>query len=174
MRSRSRPRTGSPLSELWSRRPTATTFGGQSTSNTAAIPPPRPFTGIWPGACSAKTAGETTRRPTVRQLFGKVGWQREGRELNLSVAQANNSLTGNALQDFELLEGAYDSVYTKPDTTDNRLTLVNITSRIRVDPRTSVQAEGFFRDIQTRTLNGEINEESLDQNVDAMARPCEP
>ena len=101
----------------------------------------------------------------VRQLFGKVGWQREGRELNLSVAQANNSLTGNALQDFELLEGAYDSVYTKPDTTDNRSTLVNITSRIRVDPRTSVQAEGFFRDIQTRTLNGDINEESLDQNV---------
>ncbi len=109
----------------------------------------------------------------VRQLFGKVGWKREGRELNVSVAQANNSLTGNGLQDFELLEGAYDSVYTKPDTTDNRSTLVNVTSRIRVNPRTSLQAEGFFRDIQTRTLNGDINEESLDQNVYAPGENAE-
>jgi outer membrane receptor protein involved in Fe transport len=101
----------------------------------------------------------------VRQLFGKVGWQREGRELNLSIAQANNSLTGNGLQDFQLLESAYDSVYTKPDTTDNRSTLVNVTTRIRLDQKTSLQAEGFFRDIRTRTLNGDINEDSLDQNV---------
>ena len=87
-----------------------------------------------------KTAGETIWPSDVRQLFGKIGWQREGRELNLSVAQANNSLTGNALQDFEMLEGDYDSIYTKPDTTDNRSTLVNITSRICVDPRTSFEA----------------------------------
>jgi hypothetical protein len=52
----------------------------------------------------------TTQLPDVRQLFGKVGWQREGRELNLSVAQANNSLTGNAVQDFQLLEGGAGTV----------------------------------------------------------------
>jgi outer membrane receptor protein involved in Fe transport len=132
-------------------------YGGHSASST--------FHWYLAGSLFGEDGWRDDSPSDVRQLFGKVGWQRKGRELNLSVAQANNSLTGNALQDFELLEGAYDSVYTKPDTTDNRSTLVNITSRIRLDPKTSFQAEGFFRDIQTRTLNGDINEESLDQNV---------
>ncbi len=99
----------------------------------------------------------------VRQFFGKIGWQREGHDLNVGVSHADNSLTGNGLQDFQLLGNAYDSIYTKPDTTDNRSTLVNLTSKMRLDSRTSLQAEAYFRDIATGTLNGDVNEESLDQ-----------
>jgi outer membrane receptor protein involved in Fe transport len=102
---------------------------------------------------------------TVRQIFGKLGWQRDGRDVSVSLGHANNSLTGNGLQDVLLLETNRASIYTKPDTTDNRATLLNAASRLRVNARTSLDADVYFRHIRTATLNGDINEESLDQSL---------
>jgi outer membrane receptor protein involved in Fe transport len=101
----------------------------------------------------------------VRQLFGKVGWSRDDRSVDVSVAHADNSLNGNGLQDFRMLEADRSSVYTKPDTTDNRSTLVSATSRFRLDERTVLQADVFVRNIHTGTFNGDINEEALDQSL---------
>ena len=101
----------------------------------------------------------------VRQIFGKVGWRRDEQALTVSVAHANNSLTGNGLQDFQLLDTDYDSIYTKPDVTDNRSTLLNVDARRKVNDRFSLQANAYYRDLRTSTLNGDINEESLDQSV---------
>jgi outer membrane receptor protein involved in Fe transport len=99
----------------------------------------------------------------VRQFFGKVGWERDRGSLAVSVGHANNSLTGNGLQDFRLLERDYASIYTKPDTTDNRSTLLNVALRRQMRPGFSLTANAYYRDIRTDTLNGDINEESLDQ-----------
>jgi len=65
----------------------------------------------------------------VAQLFGKVGWQRARHDLNLSVAFADNTLTGNGLQEQRFLDRDYSSIYTQPDQTDNRSTLFNATTR---------------------------------------------
>src|ERR1043166_422508 len=83
----------------------------------------------------------------VRQVFGKAGWQRERHEVTLSIGHANNSLTGNGLQDERLLARDYASIYTKPDITDNRSTLVNLATRHRLDSRLSLQANAYYRDI---------------------------
>jgi outer membrane receptor protein involved in Fe transport len=99
----------------------------------------------------------------VRQFFGKVGWERERGSVAVSLGHADNSLTGNGLQDFRLLENDYPSIYTKPDTTDNRSTLLNVAIRRELRPGFSLTANGYYRDISTGTLNGDINEESLDQ-----------
>ncbi len=108
--------------------------------------------------------GWRTSSPTdVRQLFGKVGWQRDGNNLLVSVGHADNSLTGNGLQEFRLLERDHASVYTKPDVTDNRSTLLTVTSQRRLSDRWSYLAQVYYRDIRTGTLNGDINEEALDQ-----------
>jgi outer membrane receptor protein involved in Fe transport len=101
----------------------------------------------------------------VGQLFGKVGWERDPGSLLVSIAHANNSLTGNGLQDFQLLEQDYASIYTRPDTTDNTSTLLNVEIRRQLRPGLSLSANGYYRDIRTRTLNGDINEESLDQSL---------
>ena len=63
----------------------------------------------------------------VRQIFGKVGWQRSASEFFVSVGHANNSLNGNGLQEVGFLDRDYSSVYTKPDTTENRSTFFNVT-----------------------------------------------
>jgi outer membrane receptor protein involved in Fe transport len=101
----------------------------------------------------------------VRQLFGKVGWERDRGSVKVSLAHANNSLNGNGLQDFRLLERDYDSIYTKPDITDNRSTLLNVSLRRELRPGFSVTGNAYYRDIRTGTLNGDINEESLDQSI---------
>jgi len=101
----------------------------------------------------------------VLQLFGKLGWQRPGHGVSLTLAHADTSLTGNGLQEQGFLGRDAGSVYTKPDTTDNRATFVNFTTRHRLNTRAELSANAYYRNITTRTLNGDINEDSLDQAV---------
>ncbi|MEP7310172.1 MAG: TonB-dependent receptor [Acidobacteriota bacterium] len=101
----------------------------------------------------------------VGQVFGKLGWHQALRETALSVGYANNSLTGNGLQDQRLLDRDYASVYTKPDNTDNRATFINLTTRHDRTRSLTLSGNVYYRDIRTNTLNGDINEDSLDQSV---------
>jgi outer membrane receptor protein involved in Fe transport len=101
----------------------------------------------------------------VRQLFGKIGWQQTVGEVFLSVGYADNSLNGNGLQEIGFLDRDYVSVYTKPDNTKNRSTLLNLTGRRSLSDRLSLSGNVYYRDIHTDTLNGDINEDSLDQSL---------
>jgi outer membrane receptor protein involved in Fe transport len=101
----------------------------------------------------------------VRQLFGKLGWQRDARSAAVTVAHARNTLTGNGLQEIRLLDRDYSSVYTKPDETHNRATFVNLELRHRAGRRATFSGNAYYRDIETGTLNGDINEDSLDQSI---------
>ena len=101
----------------------------------------------------------------VRQIFGKVGWQRPTSEIFVSVGHVDDSLNGNALQEVGFLDRDYAGVYTKPDTTENRSTFFNINARRNLNTRVSVSGNVYYRDIHTDTLNADINEDSLDQSV---------
>jgi outer membrane receptor protein involved in Fe transport len=101
----------------------------------------------------------------VRRLFGRLDWRHQNTTLGLTVAHANNDLTGNGLQEARLLAADYSSIYTKPDTTANRSPFVNLSLRHVFSPDVSVSGNAYFRSIRTRTLNGDINEDALDQSV---------
>ncbi len=101
----------------------------------------------------------------VRQLFGKLGWQAGRTGLTLTAAQADNALHGNGLQELRLLERDYRSVYTRPDITDNRSTMLNLTLRRAHSERLTFSGNAYYRNIQSNTLNGDLNEASLDQAV---------
>lgn len=101
----------------------------------------------------------------VRQVFGKVGWQGSASDVFVSVGHADNLLNGNGLQEVGFLDRDYASVYTKPDTTGNRSTLLNVTGRRSLNTRMSLSGNVYYRDIHTDALNGDINEDSLDQPV---------
>jgi len=113
--------------------------------------------------------GEDGWRPDspsdVRQLFGKVGWQRPKHDVSLTLAYANNSLTGYGLQEQHFLDNDYASVYTRPDVTDNQSTFLNVTTQHSVSSRASVSGNVYYRDIRTDSLNGDLNEDSLDQAI---------
>ena len=70
-----------------------------------------------------------------------------------------------ALQTQQFLGQDYGSVYTKPDTTNNRSTFVNLTTRHSMTSRAAFSGNAYYRNIKTDTLNGDINEDSLDQAI---------
>jgi outer membrane receptor protein involved in Fe transport len=106
-----------------------------------------------------------TSPSNVRQFFGKAGSQRERTSVNLTLGYANNSLIGNGLQDQRLLDSDYNSVYTKPDVTANRAPFLNLNLRRSLTDSVTFSGNAYFRYVRTRTLNGDINEDSLDQSV---------
>lgn len=101
----------------------------------------------------------------VRQLFGKVGWERALTDVSVTAAHADNSLNGNGLQEERFLGRDYASVYTKPDITENRSTFLNAAGRRALRNNVTLSGNVYFRHIRTHTLNGDINEDSLDQAV---------
>ena len=101
----------------------------------------------------------------IRQLFGKVGRLHARGDVSLTLAYADNSMTGNGLQDLRFLDQDFTSVYTKPDDTDNHSVFVNGAVRQRLTGNTQLTANGYYRRIHTNTLNGDLNEDSLDQAI---------
>lgn len=101
----------------------------------------------------------------VRQFFGKLGWQGARTVLGLTVAYANNSLVGNGLQEQRFLDRDYASIYTKPDITDNRSPFFNLTARRSFNRAITFSGNVYYRYIRTNTLNGDINEDSLEQSM---------
>ena len=101
----------------------------------------------------------------VKQIFTKLGWQDATNEFHITGAYADNALTGNGLQEQRLLATDYASVYTTPDTTNNRATFVNVTARHSLTKDVALSVNGYYRNIRSSTLNGDINEDSLDQSV---------
>ena len=101
----------------------------------------------------------------VRQFFGKLGWQGQKTSLGMTIAFANNSLVGNGLQEQRFLARNYASIYTKPDITNHRSPFVNLRGRRTLSSSWSASGNLYYRHIDTSTLNGDINEGSLDQSV---------
>jgi outer membrane receptor protein involved in Fe transport len=101
----------------------------------------------------------------VRQVFGKLGWQRATDDLSISAGHVDNSLNGNGLQEQRFLDRDYSSLYTKPDNTKNRSTFLTATARHTVNAKLSVSGNAYYRDIHTNAINGDLNEASLDQSI---------
>ncbi len=101
----------------------------------------------------------------VGQVFGKLGFRHARGEVSVTLAYADTSLTGNGLQEIGFLDRNFSSVYTKPDETDNRSVFLNVAGRRTISNTISFSGNAYFRHIGTDTLNGDINEESLDQSV---------
>lgn len=114
---------------------------------------------------SREDGWRTDSPASIRRVFSKLGWQDARRELSLTLAHADNSLKGNGLQEKRLLEQDWRSVYTRPDITDNRSTLLNLAGRFDLDDQQSLSGNLYYRDIHTSTYNADINEESLDQSM---------
>ena len=101
----------------------------------------------------------------VRQMFSKAGWQRSKTSVGLSLAYADNFLTGNGLQEKRFLDRNYSGIYTKPDETHNRSPFLNLTLRHAINERWTMAAQAYWRGIRADTYNADLNTDSLDQSV---------
>jgi outer membrane receptor protein involved in Fe transport len=110
--------------------------------------------------------GWRVRSPSdVRQSFNKFGWQGQRTAVNLSFAYANNSLTGNGLQEQRFLARDYASGYTYGDVTTNRSPSFNLTMRHTASTALSFSGNAYFRYIRADTINPNLNTNSLDESA---------
>ena len=101
----------------------------------------------------------------VRQGFAKLGWRAGKTDLNLHLSYAYNSLTGNGVQEQRFLARDWSSVYTIPDITKDRSPFANLTVRHSFSDTLTFSGNGYFRYIRADTINGNLNNDSLDQSV---------
>jgi outer membrane receptor protein involved in Fe transport len=99
------------------------------------------------------------------QLFAKVGWADGRSDVALSATLAPSRLTGNGLQDGRLLARDEASVYTTPDQTRNHSVLFNLAASHSASDALQLSGNAYYRKIRTATLNGDLNDDSLDQSV---------
>jgi outer membrane receptor protein involved in Fe transport len=113
-----------------------------------------------------KDDGWRDASPTdATQAFGKFGWRSEATDVSLTAAWADTDLTGNGLQEQRFIARDYESVYTKPDNTQNDSRLLNLTATHKASESITLSGNAFYRRINTSTLNGDINEDSIEGNV---------
>ena len=96
----------------------------------------------------------------VYQGFGKVGWQNDRTDIDLSYTYADTSLYGNAALPTDMLNFRREASYT-PDFTANLLSFVNLTGTQFLTDKLLLSANVYYRHLVTGAINGNINDSYL-------------
>ena len=102
---------------------------------------------------------------TVRQAFVRLGWRSAKTDIGVTYSYADNTLIGNGLQDYRLLNRSYSSVYSIPDSTVNRAPSVNLIVRHTFTSNLTFTGNGWYRHIRTNGINANLNTDSFDESV---------
>ncbi len=89
------------------------------------------------------------------RFFGNLGWQREATSIDLGVTLADTDLIGNGAAPVELLASDRDAIFTRPDQTENDLSLLSITAEHIVSEHLSLTGNAYLRTSDIATLNGD-------------------
>ena len=96
----------------------------------------------------------------VLQGFGKIGWNGEKTDIDVSFSGADTDLIGNGYTPQSLLKSdGYDSINTKPDQTQNKLAFITGKVSHWLSDEFLITGNAYYRHNRTKTLNGDINDE---------------
>jgi outer membrane receptor protein involved in Fe transport len=96
----------------------------------------------------------------VRQAFGKIGWQGDKTDANLSLTLADNDLVGNGFVQKDFLDAqSYDAINTKPDITENKMAFLNFNANHYFSDDTLLSLNTYYRNARSKTLNGDVNDD---------------
>jgi outer membrane receptor protein involved in Fe transport len=101
----------------------------------------------------------------VRQGFARLGWRTDKTDLALTMSYAYNTLIGNGLQDYRLLEANYSSVYTIPDVTADRSPSFNLIVRHTFSNALTFSGNASYRNIRTEGINPNFNTDVFGQSI---------
>ena len=133
-------------------------------TGTAEVGASRGPLAIYLGGTRFDEAGwRTASASEVTQGVGDLAYRTNRVDAGVSFIYADTKLNGNGPAPIELLEVDRSAVFTFPDTTANRLSFGQARFNFVTSPTFSAQANGYYRDLERGTLNGD----------EAEFAPCE-
>src|ERR1700734_3226872 len=105
------------------------------------------------------------------QGFGKVGWQNDKTDVDLSYTYADTRLFGNGATPQSMLDYDYESSYT-PDYTANLMSFVNLTGTQFLADKLLLSGNVFYRHLFTTAVNGNTNDSYLDGDYGGPPLDC--
>jgi outer membrane receptor protein involved in Fe transport len=107
----------------------------------------------------------------VYQGFGKVGWQNDKTDIDLSYAYADTRLFGNGAAPLSMLNFRRAASYT-PDFTHNLLNFVNLTGTQFLSDHLLLSGNAYDRHLVTGSNNDNINDNYLSANYAGPPIEC--
>jgi len=96
---------------------------------------------------------------TVKQTFGKVGWQNESTKIDLSYLNINNDMIGNGLVPQELMTSfGREVIHTRPDQTNNYFNQLTLNGSHWLNNDVMLSANAYYKRSNQKTLNGDVND----------------
>jgi len=111
---------------------------------------------------------------TVKQTFGKVGWQNETSKIDLSYLNANNDMIGNGMAPTDLITSlGNQAIYTRPDQTRNFLNQLTLNASHWINNDVMLSTNAYYRRSNRNTINGDVSGEDYYRYAATQAgNPC--
>jgi outer membrane receptor protein involved in Fe transport len=93
----------------------------------------------------------------VGQGFVRLGWRTRKTDFALTTSYAYDILIGNGLQDYRLLNTDYSSVYSIPDSTQDRSPAFNFIVRHNFNNNLTLTGNAWYRNIRTYAIDANFN-----------------
>jgi len=103
------------------------------------------------------------------QFFGKLSHKSAAGEADLSLSRAVTRMVGNGLLPESMYAARRDQIFTHPDQTRNALTQLALNGRLWLSDTQSLSGSVYHRRSQTRTLNGDANDDFEDGPFDGLS-----
>ena len=95
----------------------------------------------------------------VRQLFLKGGEAAPDHSWDLSLLHATSDLIGNGPLPESMLAQHRAQVYTRPDRTENRVTMLSLNATRQLDHGFELAGTAYARRVRAATVNGDLNDD---------------
>ncbi len=116
----------------------------------------------------------------AQSLYTGLSWRGDTSELDVFLNYADTNLKGNGSVPLDLLSESRSAVFTHPDQTENELLMISSSFRHTLNSGDQLSINGFYRDTETRTFNGDGAEyeecgedDEDDADADAIEHPFE-
>ena len=94
---------------------------------------------------------------SVNQGFGKVGWENERTDFDLSFTFADNNMQGVGPVPQNMLQQNWGAIYTTPDITKNTMYFFNLKGSHRITDQLQLSGNTYNRNNNSYTLNSNTN-----------------
>jgi len=111
---------------------------------------------------------------TVKQFFGKLGYNTGATDLDLSLTVGDTDLTGNGVAPESMLERDREQVFTVPDNTKKDMWMLNLTGSHMLNEAFQLGGNVYYRHNRIKTLNGDANDDYEDCYEDAVDNGDDP